>query len=238
MGTGAEFAAYAAYAAVASTLVAGGLSYYGSVQQADSAKQVAAYNAAIQRQQADLNSRMQTRQAEINQSMLQTQINQATAIDQQAEATRQQAREEQRRLREEKLRMIGAQKAGYAKGGVISEGTPLAVFAETELNYALAETDIFKAASEQATALNREAELTRLGLSTQMDVERMTASAARVSRGIGYNNANLTLMQGVADARAYRLSGYGTLLSSVGQAGSIYSQAPRKTKTVPTTTTG
>ncbi len=221
MGTGVEIALIAGTVA---TLAAGGLSYYGSVQQADSAQQVAAYNAAIQRQQADLNARMQSRQAEINQSMLQTQINQSQALNQQADATQQRAREEARRMREEKLRLLGAQKAGYAAGGVVSEGTPLAVFADTEFNYALQEADIFSVANEQASALEREAELTRLGLHTQADAERMNASAALASRRIGYHNANLTTMQGASAASAARLSGYGTLLSSAGGAANAYSR--------------
>lgn len=231
--------ATAAIVGAVSTAAAGGLSYYSSQEQANSASQVAAYNAAVQRQQADINAQIQQRQSEINQSMLQTQINQTAALDNQAASQEARARDEQRRLREEKLRMIGAQKAGYAKGGVISEGTPLAVFADTEFNYALKETDIFKAASEQASALHQEAELNRLGLNTQMDVEKMNAEAAKAGRTIGYNNANLTLMQGASAARAYQLSGYGTLLSSAAQTASIGADywktkpVPVKTGTIP-----
>lgn len=220
MGTGLEIPIIMGVAAVA----AGGLSYYSSVQQAETSEQVAAYNAAVQRQQADLNARMQTRQAEINAAMLETQINQSRATDQQAEATMRQSAEHQRRLREEKLRLIGAQRAGFAKAGVVTEGTPLAVFADTELNYALQEEDIFKTASEQATALHRQAELERMGLGTQLSVEGLNMSAASASRRIGYNNASLTRAQGASQASAYRLSGYGTLLSSAGGAVNQYSR--------------
>jgi len=198
--------------------VAGGLSYYSSQEQADTAQQVAAYNAAVQRQQADINAQMQVRQSEINQSMLQSQINQTAATDQQADAVARQAQDEQRRLRDEKLRMLGTQAAGYAKGGVISEGTPLAVFAETDLNYALKENDIFKVADQQSAALHQQAALDRLGLNTQLGVEKMNASAAKAGQTIGYSNAALTLAQGAAQARAYQLSGYGTLLSSTSSA--------------------
>jgi hypothetical protein len=214
-------------------VAAGGLSYYSSVEQADTAQQVAAYNAAVQRQQADMTSAIQVRQAEINQSMLRTQINQTRATDQQANAVVDQARDQQRRLRDEKMRLLGTQAAGYAKGGVISEGTPLAVFADTEFNYALQENDIFKTADEQSTALHRQAQLDRLGLNSQLQVEQLNANAARAGKVIGYDNSALTLAQGASTAQAYRLAGYGTLLSTAGSVASSYAQAPRKTGTIP-----
>ncbi len=221
MGTGLEVALVAGAVA---TVAAGGLSYYGSVQQADTTQQVAAYNAAVQRQQADLSARIQGRQSEINQSMLQTQLNQTAATDRQADAVAQQAREQQRRLREEKMRLLGTQAAGYAKGGVVSEGTPLAVFSDTELNYALQENDIFKTSSEQADALHREADLTRLGLNTQLEAEKLNARSARAGKSIALNTAGMTLAQGAAQASAYRLAGYGSLLSSAGSAANSYSK--------------
>lgn len=196
------------------TLAAGGLAYYSSQEQAATAQQVAAYNAEIQRQQADLNAQMQIRQSEINQSMLQSQLNQTAALDNQAESIEAHGREEQRRLREERLRMMGAQTAGFAKGGVVTEGTPLAVFAETDYNFALQEMDIFKSSSEQADAIRRGAAMERHDIGTQMEIEKLNVEAAKAGKAIGYSSAAMTTAQGAATARAYRLSGYGSLLGA------------------------
>ncbi|HWL54277.1 MAG TPA: hypothetical protein VNQ90_17690 [Chthoniobacteraceae bacterium] len=215
------------------TAVAGGLSYYSAQEQAATSQSIAAYNAAVQRQQADLNAKIQIRQSEINQSMLQSQMNQTAALDNQAASTEAHAREEQRRLREEKLRLIGAQRAGFAAGGVLMEGTPLAVFSDTEYNFALQEMDIFKASSEQADSLRREAAIQRQDLGTQMEVEKLNAEAAKAGRDIGYNNAAMTLAQGAATARAYKLSGYGTLLSSASNIAGQYGDYKKFTATVP-----
>jgi len=207
-------AATALVVGAVATLAAGGLSYYAAEEQAATAQRMAAYNAAIQQQQANLQAQMQMRQAEINQAMLQSQINQTRALDQQADMHEAQAREQQRRLREEKLRLMGAQKAGFAAGGVVSEGTPLAVFAETEFNYALQEADVFKTASEAAQSLRREAFMQRFDLGNQLEIEKLNYNAAKAGRVIGQNNAAMTLAAGAAQSRAYKLAGYGTLLST------------------------
>ncbi len=129
-----------------------------------------------------------------------------------------QAREETRRNQERQRRLIATQRAGYAKAGVVMEGTPLAVLADTAGLFELQNQDTLAEAESKAAALRREGELRRLGLTADADVLKLNESAARFSRNIGRDEANITRMQGRATAQGYRTASYGSLLSGVGSA--------------------
>lgn len=211
-----SFVAVTVIGATAS-LAAGGLSYYGNQQAADNATAVAGYNSAIQRQNADIKARMQVRQSEINQSLLQTQVNQSYTIDQQALETLDAAGIEGQRLAAQRNELISAQRSAYAKGGVLMEGTPLAVLAHTTSTFAEQGNLIGRQADQKARSLEMQAHLTRLGLITEIDIQKMNASAALAGLQIENKQADLTLAMGQSQSQQYQLAGYGSLLSTVGQ---------------------
>ena len=230
----------AAIAAIAA-VTAAGITAYGQQQQADNSKKIAEYNAAIQRQQAEINAALAGRQNEINQRALELQSQQAEVIKQQAGQVEQTANEQQRRARLEQQRMIAAQRAAYAKAGVMTEGSPIAVLAETAGIFELQNQDVAYEADLRSRALQREAELTKFGLQTDQYVLEMQSKAAEAARKIGLDEAKLTQLQGRAAAEGYKTQSYATLLSGVSQAASTGMTAygsGSKTKTTGTVSTG
>lgn len=208
--------------------------YQGQQQQAKNATAIANYNARVQQQNADYQSKLAVRQAQINASFNQTQQNQVVGIDQQAAAIRAQAQEDVRRNEERQRRMIATQRAGYAKAGVLMEGSPLAVLADTAGIFELQNQDTQYEAETKAMALEREAALRRAGLAADASVLSLNAAAARYAGRVGRDEAQITRMQGAAQAQGYRTAAYGSLLSGVGSAASgigglasSYSSRPR-----------
>jgi hypothetical protein len=205
-----------AVAAVASA----GVSAYGQQQQASNARKIAEYNAAIQRQQTEINAALANRQNEINQRALDLQRQQSEVISQQASQVEQTANEQQRRTRLEQQRMIAAQRAAFAKAGVLTEGSPVAILAETASIFELQNQDIAYEADLRSRALNRESELTKFGLQSDQYVLDLQSKAAEAARKIGIDESKLTQLQGRAAAEGYKTQSYATLLSGVAQAGS------------------
>ena len=197
-----------------------GVSAYGQQQQAKNAKQIAEYNAAIQRQQTEINAALAGRQNEINQRALDLQRQQSEVISQQAGQVEQTANEQQRRTRLEQQRMIAAQRAAFAKAGVLTEGSPVAILAETASIFELQNQDIAYEADLRSRALNRESELTKFGLQSDQYVLDLQSKAAEAARKIGIDESKLTQLQGNAAAEGYKTQSYATLLSGVAQGGS------------------
>jgi hypothetical protein len=227
----------AAVAAVASA----GVSAYGQQQQADNAKKIAEYNAAIQRQQTEINAALAGRQNEINQRALDLQRQQSEVISQQASQIEQTANEQQKRARIEQQRMLAAQRAAYAKAGVMTEGSPIAVLAETAGIFELQNQDVAYEADLRSRALQRESDLTKFGLQSDQYVLDLQSKAAEAARKIGIDESKLTQLQGRAAAEGYKTQSYATLLSGVSQAASVgmtYSGGTGAAKTAGTKTTG
>lgn len=108
---------------VASAVWQGVSSYtQGQDQQA-----MAEYNAAVARNQ----SIALQNQAEYNAAIMR---NNQLAAEQDADAAERDARVREQKQRQENERMQEMQRAGYAKSGVIMEGTPLAVMGESASN--------------------------------------------------------------------------------------------------------
>lgn len=204
--------------AIVSSLVGAGMAFYGQQQQAQNAERVAAYNAAVQKQQAETNIAIARRQAEINQNAMAVQFQQADAINQQAAATERQANEQQRRQREEQQRLVAAQKAGYAKSGVVMEGTPIAMLAETVGIFELQNQDVNYEADMRSRSMQRQSQLTRYGLSNDAYTQKLNLAASEAAYRIGLDESRITKAQGAAAAQGYRTSSYGTLISGVGNA--------------------
>ena len=216
MAVGTVAAVVTAIAAVTTASVTA----YGQQQQAENARKIAEYNAAIQRQQAEINAALANRQNEINQRALELQGQQAEVIKQQAGQIEQTANEQQRRARLEQQRMLAAQRAAYAKAGVMTEGSPIAVLAETAGIFEMQNQDVAYEADLRSRALQREAELTKFGLQSDQYVLDLQSKAAEAARKIGIDESKLTQLQGRAAAEGYKTQSYATLISGVSQAGS------------------
>jgi hypothetical protein len=205
---------------VAAATTGGIIAYQGQQQQAENASRIANYNAIMQQRNSDMQSRLAVRQQQINASFLKTQQNQTAGLDNQATAIEQQAAEENRRNNERKQRLLATQRAGYAKAGVVMEGTPLAILADTAGLFELQNQDTLFEANSKAASLRREAELRRAGLAADASVLNLNEFAAKASGRIGKTEAQITRMQGAAAAQGYRNASYGSLLSAAGSVGS------------------
>lgn len=230
MGTGAEVALISiAAVSAASSLAAGGLSFYGQQQQAAAAQRMAQYNYATQKAQMEMQNQMAAQYAGA-QAKMQNDLYAYNAQIASNDATRveQEARERARRMREENERALGVQRAQYAKSGVTSAGSPLMVMAETAGLGELAVADELYKADAQRSGLYQQAALEQFkGRMAQFE-------GASSIAGYNYNIANAgafnkpLLMQGRNEANALRMSSYGSLISGIGGASNALSNLPRK----------
>ena len=156
--------------------------------QAQQARQIAMYNAEMQRQNTMVAYQMAQAQAESAQNL--AQFNQAVALsnanlaqfqamgarqqyeqgllnaqqkDIEAEAQRAQGREEQNRQRQENMLRVSALRNKYAASGVTFEGTPLEQLSEFAGLAELTAQDMAYATELESRKTIREAELTRWG---------------------------------------------------------------------------
>lgn len=208
---------------VAVSAIGTGLTYYSQQQQAANAERMAQYNYDVQRQNAEVQAKMAQYQADINTraAMAQHQagLNNAAALEGQANAVEAQGRERARRMREENLRMLAIQNAKYGRSGVSSEGTPLAVMADTAANLELGVQDAAYETELESRTFRRRAEMERFqaGFSL-MDagVAQYEAAAARTGRGLALRQAELNRLSAKNQAQGLRYSSYGTLISGAG----------------------
>ncbi len=234
-----------AVAAVVTSAVGTGMSMYSQQQAAETAERQGAYNAAVQRNNADIQARMAQYQAGIDQQVAMAQYDaqqkNADAIAGQANAIEAQGREQARRQREEQERMLAVQRGKYAKAGLVNEGSPLVVLADTAR---LTELNIQDAAYE--ADLNRSETLRKAELERyQSGFSLLDASladyrgkAADVSRRMAYRQADLAALAGGAQAAGLRSSASASLISGIGSTvGTAYDYynkgafSPRKSST-------
>jgi len=221
-------ASIALYAGVASTAVAAagaGLSYYSQQQQASNASSMANYN----RQVADQNNRINlqlaqqqsTWQAQNASARAQAQQNNATALEQQGRAAESQAREEASRERMQNERQLALQRARYGKSNVTSEGSPLAVMAETASLLELGVQDINYRGDMEGRAFDRRAQLERFEAGFSLFDEglaRYEGAAAQAGFSINQNKARADYLSGMNTAQGFRSAATGTLIQGAGQA--------------------
>lgn len=241
-------------ASLAITAIGTGMSFYSSQQAAANEQRMANYNAEIARQNAELQSATAARQAQMaqyNARLMQAQAQndlsqaqyQAAVMESNAQtlrnyaaSTEDQGREEARRMRLEKLRAISAQRSQFAKGGVTTEGSPLAVLADTEGTMELAISDMWWQTNQESKKLLKEAEFTdHRAAVTKSSAEYQSLlsmnsanlafenalyeeKAARAGYGIAMQQAELDRMAGNSRADAYTLQGYSSIVSGAGQA--------------------
>lgn len=219
--------AYIATTAImlAATAASTGISMYGQQQQAKNAQAIADYNFQAEQQNARIRAQMAQQQAawnERNAQLQQTvQLQNANALRNDAVAAEMRSREEQRRIRSEAEQATARQRAKYAKSGVTSEGSPLAVMAETSGMFELAAQNKAYEGEMESRALRRKADLTEFdSMFSGFDasVARYEGAAAAVGQSMDMTKARINKMSGYADAQGYRLASYGTLMSGIGTA--------------------
>jgi hypothetical protein len=203
--------------AILGTLASAGISYYGQQQQAASAQRLANYNYQVQLQNMQMQAAMQKVAAE---QQYAAGMQNAKVMENEGLRVEQEARERARRMRQENDRLLGTQRARYAKAGVATSGSPLAVMAESAglMNMAVGD-ELYKANLERGAYFQKAA------------VEKWQAQYSLIDQAAAdYNAATSTfraqpiLLEGQNTANALRVNSYGSLISGVTQAGSIGSQ--------------
>ena len=201
---GAEIAAIA----IIGSLASAGISYYGQQQQAASAQRMAQYNYSIQRQQMEMQARMQSIAAD---QQYQAGMQNAKTMENEGLRVEQEARERARRMRTENERLAGAQRARFGKAGVVMEGTPLAVMAESAGLMELAVSDELYKANNERSAFYRKAEVEKW----QAGYSLIDQAAADYNAATSTFRAQPILMEGQNTATALRVNSYGSLISGV-----------------------
>lgn len=175
------------------------VSAVGAIQAGQAAQSAANFNAASVQQQAQLQADTRNLQLEYNQQL---------AARQEAELRTQQAREAEA-IRQRGRRILGAQRAAMAKGGVeLGEGTPLAILADQAREIELQEADSAFSADLTSrrirTGLQSDAYAT--AMSNALDnysAERRAAlmvTEGRNARTASYFQAGSSLLGGASNA--------------------------------------
>lgn len=204
----------AAVTAAVSTVAAAGLSFYGQQQQAAAAERMANYNYAVQKQQMEMQAQMQRVAAE---QQYAAGMQNATVMQNEAMRVEQEARERARRMRSENDRLLGEQRARFGKAGVTSEGTPLAVMAESAGLMELAVSDELYKADMERSALYRKADVEKW----QAGFSLIDKAAAEYNQASAGWRAGTILTEGQNTAQALRVNSYGSLISGVSDAASM-----------------
>jgi hypothetical protein len=157
--------------------------------------QLAMYNAQAQAQQGEFNasaSRYQNeqmrQQSQFSDMQAQLQRNTADQMRQQADGQDRQAREQADRIRAEKARILGLQRSQYAKGGVTTEGSPLAVLADTANLYEMQVADTRLLANLESNKRRYEADVTDFNAGiTALEGKMMRDQATLNDSAVGFN---------------------------------------------------
>lgn len=215
----------AAIASAAATAAGTGISYYGQQQQAKNAEALANYNYVIQQQNASINAKIAAQQSQWQQQALAnnavTANNNATALEQQGRAAEAQARAEADRKRVESEKLLATQRSRYARGGVVNEGTPLAVMSETAGLLELGIQDAHYEADMTGRAYDRKAALSRLeaqNINFDEGVAKYEGAAQQAGIQIDLSKSAVDRVAGLDTAQGYRTQSYSTLISGTGSA--------------------
>jgi len=200
--------------AIAGTLASAGMAYYGQQQQAAAAERMASYNYQVQLQQMQMQAQMQKISAEQQHA---AGMQNAAIMQNEGLRVEQEARERARRMREANERMMGKQRAAYGKAGVTSEGSPLAVMAESAGLMELAVSDEMYVANLERSAFYRKAEVEKW----QAGYSLIDQAAADYNFASASFRAKPILLEGQNTANALRVNSYGSLISGATGAASI-----------------
>jgi hypothetical protein len=244
-------------ASVLATAASTGIAMYSADQQAKSQAAIADYNRQINEQNASwqrmaaeraaqaeqfnsqlamFNAQSQGDQANMNNILVQQQAQQLRA---QADGVDTQARQQADRIRAEKARILGLQRSQFAKGGVTTEGSPLAVLADTANLYEMQVADTKLLANLESNKKRYEADMNSLVGDFNMNADLFSSAMAKKSAQISFNDAQfaekaagagyriamrqaaIEQQAGYATSRATQLGGYAAGAAGVAQMGQI-----------------
>jgi hypothetical protein len=211
MAFGLDIAAVALITAAVASAASAGVAFYGQQQQAAAAERMSNYNYAVQLQQMEMQAQMQKISAE---QQYAAGMQNAAVMQNEGLRVEQEARERAKRMREQNERMLGTQRARYGKAGVTSEGSPLAVMAESAGLMELAVGDELYRADMERSAFYRKAEVEKW----QAGYSLIDKAAADYNFASARFRATPILLEGQNTANALRVNSYGSLISGVGNA--------------------
>jgi hypothetical protein len=157
--------------------------------------QLAIFNAQSQQSQAAFQSQISTyqneqlrQQSQFSDMQAQMQRNAADQMRQQADGQDRQAKDQADRIRAEKNRILGLQRSQFAKGGVTTEGSPLAVLADTANLYEMQVADTRLLANLESNKKRYEADVTDFNAGiTALEGGMMRDQAKINESAIGFN---------------------------------------------------
>ena len=244
-------------ASVLATAASTGVAMYSADQQSKSQAAIADYNRQINEQNASwqrmaaeraaqaeqfnsqlsmFNAQSQADQANMNNILVQQQAQQLRA---QADGVDTQARQQADRIRAEKARILGLQRSQFAKGGVTTEGSPLAVLADTANLYEMQVADTKLLANLESNKKRYEADMNSIVGDFNMNADLFSSAMAKKSAQISFNDAQfaekaggagyriamrqaaIEQQAGYATSRATQLGGYAAGAAGVAQMGQI-----------------
>ena len=202
-----------------------GLAVYGQQQQAQGQADIANYNFKVQEQNAAISRRateiQATYRAQAAQAQMQTQLNNAQALNDQARAVEAQGREQGRRMQEEKEQQLSRMRAKYAKSGVTTEGSPLIALGKSATLLELAIQDGSYQAEMEARAYDRKALMEKADAGSSLfdkHIADYEYAAAAAGQAISLNTARADLASGLSQANSTKTASYGTILSGFADA--------------------
>lgn len=236
MGTGLEVLAYAA---IAASVVGGGVSAYSSYQTGETNAAIASFNAASKEKEGKLQlmamqtqANIQKTQAEqefaLRQQEAQARFNNAVSIENQAVSQDNINRANLTKRREAMEREAASTRANIAASGAVeSTGTPLDILAETAATIQRDQEEQHYTNEVQRGTLLAEAAQERLGgqlalagstmdRNSQVTAAAISQAAAKGNYLSGLRESQVMRMSGKAAKKAGALQAGATLLSSAG----------------------
>lgn len=232
-------------ATIVISLAAAGYSAYAQNEAADKAEQMANYNAEMQKRNNEMNYRIAEQNNEYQRKLIeinaQQQRNDAAMVDNQAVTNFEQAREQIRRTRQEKAQMLSRQRASYAAAGVLTQGSPVEVLAETAGLYELQAADALYQNDLQNKELAYRADVLRQGGDVEaykQNLVNLDAYSAKVARDTGQAQTSLNRLSALNEVSGMRMAATGTLISAAAGATSTAYTGYQKSGTSRAATTG
>lgn len=202
--------------AIAAQVAATGLEVYSAIDSAQTQERIADYNRKISEQNAAIQRNAAIAQSQAAQYNAKIQEQSANLRQQAAENQNKQAIEQANRIREQRDRLLGLQRSQYAAAGVTTQGSPLAVLADTYTQGELSATEERWRGYETLRQQTYQADFERESAQYELRNALWEEQAAGAGYRIGMRQAQIQQAAGYAQARATRMEGYAAALSGMG----------------------
>ena len=196
------------------TILSAATAAYSQYQQGKEQEEAREYNALVGENQAQWAEYNAKREADVARQQVEyAEYNAAVATTE--------AEEEAQKKGEEGRRLIAAQKAKYGKAGILLEGTPIDVLAQTMLEVNYDRLGILRRGETEAYNWKYKAWQYQTGADTAM---REGASTSDVLR----SGAALNRMQGAQAGRAGTYQAGTTILTGASKVADVYNKSKKK----------